>query len=556
MHRSPSFRICRALHPPFVAACVVPLVAWAVWPIDVHAEPDAPVTAASANSENILKERTFRGEVDFIRDVQPILQKRCVSCHGPDLQHGGLNLGEMASAAQGGHTRRAILGGRPEENELLRRVTAADVGVRMPKNETPLTPQEIGVLKAWVEQGSPWATVIPKEEIERRASSPIEKPRWEVCLDRFDDFARAIMPYVPWLLATSLVIGVIERYQQVTLKRRARATDMGVEPRPRRFDVLMKITRSHYLNVALLLALGITLHRLWEAAPETKRTVTGGSSAASLSASAKPAATDVDVKKSDGRYGTPPRPIRPQHPKRLSGVYYRGNCERSAELYNGGSYQTARFRIALCDAQGNALEVGDSAPEEGLFVQVDMERAKGTHPSFFSADTIAAVAFSTQVYSNAPQPVRDPLVRLEIVEPDWTWTARYPLGKPDAERADRLERSVYLYRGTPQSGVDKNGKFSGEFHYAVVAELTFADGKLTDESDLWMGSLLVVPALEFPTPGKVPLSEWFDYRPLPEIPGENTTSDPKLLGLPPAESGGETPAGGERTEEAQAPDSR
>ncbi|MEI6241607.1 MAG: c-type cytochrome domain-containing protein, partial [Planctomycetia bacterium] len=36
--------------------------------------------------------------VDFSRDIQPLLAKRCVACHGPDTQEGGLRLDQQAGA--------------------------------------------------------------------------------------------------------------------------------------------------------------------------------------------------------------------------------------------------------------------------------------------------------------------------------------------------------------------------------------------------------------------------------------------------------------------------
>lgn len=45
-----------------------------------------------------------------------------------------------------------------------------------------------------------------------------------------------------------------------------------------------------------------------------------------------------------------------------------------------------------------------------------------------------------------------------------------------------------------------------------------------------MGNLFVVGNLVYPDPEKITLDQWFDYRPIPEITGENST-DPKLLGI-------------------------
>ena len=85
---------------------------------------------------------------------------------------------------------------------------------------------------------------------------------------------------------------------------------------------------------------------------------------------------------------------------------------------------------------------------------------------------------------------------------------------------------VYVVRG-----MSTGPGSTGQCHYGIQYDLVIKDGKLADGSDLWMGSLFWTPKLEVPqAPGKIPLVEWFDYRPIPAITGENT-KDPKLLGV-------------------------
>ena len=61
--------------------------------------------------------------------------------------------------------------------------------------------------------------------------------------------------------------------------------------------------------------------------------------------------------------------------------------------------------------------------------------------------------------------------------------------------------------------------------------LSTKDLVLQPDSQVWLGSLFWTPTIEHPTQGKVPLQEWFDDKPIPEMTGENST-DPKLLGIP------------------------
>src|SRR6516164_10539266 len=70
--------------------------------------------------------------VDFDQDVRPLLN-RCLTCNGPSKPRGGLRLdnrdGASASLDSG---RRAIVPGKPDESELLRRVLSREKGERMP----------------------------------------------------------------------------------------------------------------------------------------------------------------------------------------------------------------------------------------------------------------------------------------------------------------------------------------------------------------------------------------------------------------------------------------
>lgn len=95
--------------------------------------------------------------MDFGRQVQPILAKRCFACHGPDKAEGGLRLTRKESVfskLESGKT--AIVANNLSESELLRRVTSKDDGERMPPEGAPLTPSQIEILQQWIQQGAEW----------------------------------------------------------------------------------------------------------------------------------------------------------------------------------------------------------------------------------------------------------------------------------------------------------------------------------------------------------------------------------------------------------------
>ncbi len=115
----------------------------------------------SAEESPTQNDAPVREEIVFARDVQPILQRRCIACHGPDKAKGGLRLDGREFAAAGGQSGVSLLAGNSEDNELLRRVTSDELGHRMPLEGPPLADNEITALRRWVAQGTPW----PEEEI-------------------------------------------------------------------------------------------------------------------------------------------------------------------------------------------------------------------------------------------------------------------------------------------------------------------------------------------------------------------------------------------------------
>jgi mono/diheme cytochrome c family protein len=95
--------------------------------------------------------------VDFERDVRPIFASRCAKCHGPEKSQGGLRLDrrEPAFGPTDSGTA-AIVPGKADESELLRRVTSEDDADRMPPDGDPLTVNEVATLRAWIAAGAAW----------------------------------------------------------------------------------------------------------------------------------------------------------------------------------------------------------------------------------------------------------------------------------------------------------------------------------------------------------------------------------------------------------------
>ena len=129
--------------------------------------------------------------VDFRRDIRPILSDACFDCHGPDPKARKANL--RLDVAEGGIFEdrdggRVVLPGKPEESELIFRITAAEPDEKMPPPEhhRQLKANEVELLSRWVAEGAKWQehwSLVPPE----RPPLPVVKeaswPRNDI--DRF-----------------------------------------------------------------------------------------------------------------------------------------------------------------------------------------------------------------------------------------------------------------------------------------------------------------------------------------------------------------------------------
>jgi len=96
-------------------------------------------------------------EVDFARDVQPLFAKHCHACHGAERAEGSLRLDRKADALAGGSRGPAIVPGQSAKSRIvLYTAGESDEDLRMPPEGEGLTAEEIGILRAWIDQGASW----------------------------------------------------------------------------------------------------------------------------------------------------------------------------------------------------------------------------------------------------------------------------------------------------------------------------------------------------------------------------------------------------------------
>lgn len=128
--------------------------------------------------------------VRYGRDIRPILSDRCFQCHGPDdaARQAGLRL-DLRDSAVGTDGRGAIVPGRPDESELLRRVLSHDPQEVMPPpsgNKRPISSTEAELLRRWIADGAEyephWAFVPPRRPA---VPAPAQPHRLQNAIDAF-----------------------------------------------------------------------------------------------------------------------------------------------------------------------------------------------------------------------------------------------------------------------------------------------------------------------------------------------------------------------------------
>jgi hypothetical protein len=143
---------------PFIA----PLV---LLPVTFAEPPHGPLPPASA------------GAIQFTKDIRPILERSCWKCHGGDKAKGGLRLDDAKAALAGGNSGPVILiGPKASESKLLRLVAGLDAELKMPPEGPVLSNDEIGKLRAWIEQGAKFDGVDKTAAGARRSNHWSFKP--------------------------------------------------------------------------------------------------------------------------------------------------------------------------------------------------------------------------------------------------------------------------------------------------------------------------------------------------------------------------------------------
>jgi len=139
----------------------------------------APASRAALTPEQIKAlPPAASGPVDFKSQIKPIFEASCIRCHGRGRNRGGFQIDSRQSLLKGGDTGPGAAPGHSADSYIIELVSGLNPDEVMPKKGKKLTPEEVGALRAWIDQGLPWdpdisfAPIPPQNLVPRAPKMP------------------------------------------------------------------------------------------------------------------------------------------------------------------------------------------------------------------------------------------------------------------------------------------------------------------------------------------------------------------------------------------------
>ncbi len=179
-------------------------------------------------------------DLQFNRDIRPILSENCYACHGPDknTRKAKLRLDNAEGATADREGKAPVVPGKPEASELIRRITTIDADDIMPPPKTgkKLTPEQIALFREWIEQGAKYEGHWAYQPLNRPPAPGIQNASWP--LNPIDNFILA-------RLEREQLKPSAEAGRRVLL-RRVSLDLTGLPPRPEEVDRYSQSTDPHW----------------------------------------------------------------------------------------------------------------------------------------------------------------------------------------------------------------------------------------------------------------------------------------------------------------------
>ena len=95
-------------------------------------------------------------QIDFAKDIKPLFESSCIQCHAKGKTKGGLSLETREAFLKGGDDGPVAVLGKSAESSIVKYVAGVDPDEQMPKKGKKWTAEQVGLLRAWIDQGAKW----------------------------------------------------------------------------------------------------------------------------------------------------------------------------------------------------------------------------------------------------------------------------------------------------------------------------------------------------------------------------------------------------------------
>jgi len=202
---------------------------------------------------------------DFVKDVWPILESRCIECHGPEKQKAGLRLDTREGLLEGDEGWIPAVAGKVDESYMIERILLPDGdSERMPPKGDRLPDAQVDLLRSWIEAGAEWeAPPAPrgnpaKEALALPPPSPEQLARVEETRSWYEDQGVRVLAVAQGMDAVEVNLGLLgERASGELIERLASLAPVLVHLNLSRTQIgdaelatLGKLVELRHLNLA------------------------------------------------------------------------------------------------------------------------------------------------------------------------------------------------------------------------------------------------------------------------------------------------------------------
>jgi hypothetical protein len=178
------------------------------------------------------------GVPDYVREVKPLLARKCHSCHGALKQSGGLRLDTRGTMFEGGASGAAVVAGNIDASLLITAIRGTGDTERMPLESDPLEEAELALLEHWIAAGAAGPDEpLPPDPRQHWSFQPLQRPA--VPTVRNSEWARG--PIDAFVAAEHQRRGLTPRpaAEPHTLLRRVFIDLIGLPPTPEEMQVFL-----------------------------------------------------------------------------------------------------------------------------------------------------------------------------------------------------------------------------------------------------------------------------------------------------------------------------